>query len=47
MNMQDKQYKEIVDSQGNAYKSNKDKNKITQYLETNIWNFQEQDWLQL
>ena len=37
--MQDKQYKEIVDSQGNAYKSNKDKNKITQYLETNIWNF--------
>lgn len=39
MNMQDKQYKEIVDSQGNAYKSNKDKNKITQYLETNIWNF--------
>lgn len=37
--MQDNQYKEIVDSQGNAYKSNKDKNKITQYLETNIWNF--------
>ena len=35
--MQDKQCKEIVDSQGNAYKSTKD-SKIKQFLQDNIWN---------
>lgn len=35
--MQDKQNKDIVDSQGNVYKSTKD-NKIKQFLETNVWN---------
>lgn len=35
--MQDKQRKEIVDSQGNAYKSTRD-SKVKQFLKDNVWN---------
>lgn len=35
--MQDKQSKEIVDSQGNTYKSTRD-SKVKQFLKDNVWN---------
>ena len=35
--MQDKQRKEIVDSQENAYKSTRD-SKVKQFLKDNVWN---------
>lgn len=35
--MQNKQSKEIVDSQGNVYKSTKD-NRVKQFLKDNVWN---------
>lgn len=35
--MQDKQGKEIVDSQGNTYKSTRD-SKVKQFLKDNVWN---------
>ena len=35
--MQDKQSKEIVDSQGNAYRSTRD-SKVKQFLKDNVWN---------
>lgn len=37
--MQDKQRKEIVDSQGNAYKSTRD-SKVKQFLKDNVWNIE-------
>lgn len=35
--MQDKQSRDIVDSQGNVYKSTKD-NRVKQFLKDNVWN---------
>ena len=35
--MQDKQGKEIVDSQGKTYKSTRD-SKVKQFLKDNVWN---------